>query len=173
MHQLDHIYFRSDFFSFGYLFIFFITFQIFSYQHIILRFWHSDDQYLYHPNFSRGNVGALWVSQAALVVKQRPPKAGHIRDEGSISESGRSSGGGHGNPLQYSCLENPMVRGTWRAIVHRVVKSWAWLKWLSTTQRRCSLILSPLWQTSPIPQWPLLCPQPVTISTESNHYPDF
>ena len=45
------------------------------------------------------------------------------RDMGSILELGRSLGGGHGNPLQYSCLENPMDRGTWRAIVHGVKKS--------------------------------------------------
>ena len=45
---------------------------------------------------------------------------------------GRSPGGGYGNPLQYSCLENPMDRGAWWATVHRVVKSWTWLKWLST-----------------------------------------
>ena len=46
--------------------------------------------------------------------------------------SGRSPGGGHGNPLQYSCLENPMDRGPWRATVHGVAKSQTWLKWLST-----------------------------------------
>ena len=51
---------------------------------------------------------------------------------GSIPESGRSPGGGHGNPLQYSCLENPMERGAWRATVHRVAKSWIKLKGLST-----------------------------------------
>ena len=45
---------------------------------------------------------------------------------------GRSPGGGHGNPLQCSCLENPTDRGAWRAAVHRVVKSWTLLKWFST-----------------------------------------
>ena len=45
-------------------------------------------------------------------------------DPGSIPESGRSSGGGHSNPLQYSCLENSMDRGTWQATVHGVTKSW-------------------------------------------------
>ena len=64
------------------------------------------------------------ASQVALVVKNLPANAGDIRDVGSISGSGRSPGGGHGNPLQYSCLENPMDRGAWRAIVHRVIKSW-------------------------------------------------
>ena len=51
---------------------------------------------------------------------------------GSIPGLGRSPGEGCGNPLQYSCLENPMDRGAWRATVHRVAKSWTWLKQLST-----------------------------------------
>ena len=46
-------------------------------------------------------------------------------------QSSRSPGGGHGNPLQYSCLENPMDRGAWQAVVHRVAKSWTWLKQLN------------------------------------------
>ena len=58
-----------------------------------------------------------------LVVKNPPAKTGDIRDAGSIPESGRSPGGGHGNPLQWSCLENPMDRGAWQAIVHRVTES--------------------------------------------------
>ena len=65
----------------------------------------------------------LGLSQVALVVKNPPANAGDIRDSGSISGSGRSSGGGHGNPLQYSCLENHMDRGAWRATVHGVTKS--------------------------------------------------
>ena len=59
----------------------------------------------------------------ALVVKNLPANAGDTRDMGLIPGSGRSSGGGHGNPLQYSCMENPMVREAWWAIVHRVAKS--------------------------------------------------
>ena len=59
----------------------------------------------------------------ALVVKNPPVNAGDVRDVGLIPEWERSPGGGHGNPLQYSCLENPMDRGAWRAIVHRVTKS--------------------------------------------------
>ena len=57
------------------------------------------------------------------VVKNLPANTGNIKDTGSILGSGRSPGGGHGNPLQYSCLENPMDRGAWWAIVHRVAKS--------------------------------------------------
>ena len=48
----------------------------------------------------------------------------NARDPGSIPRWGRSPGGGHGDPLQYPCLENPMVRGAWWAAVHRVAKSW-------------------------------------------------
>ena len=58
------------------------------------------------------------------MIKNLPANAGDIIDAGLIPGSGRSPGGGHGNPLQYSCLENPMDRGVWRATVHRVPKSW-------------------------------------------------
>ena len=58
--------------------------------------------------------------------------AGDAGDMSSIPGSERSPGVGHGNPLQYSCLEDPMYRGAWRAIVHRVAKSWTQLKRVST-----------------------------------------
>ena len=61
--------------------------------------------------------------QVVLGVKTLPANAGDIRDVGWIPGLGRFPGGGHGNPLQYSCLENPMDRGAWQAIVHRVAKS--------------------------------------------------
>ena len=64
----------------------------------------------------------------ALIVNSLPANAGVTS---SIPESGRCPGGGHANPLQYSCLGNPMGRGAWRAVVHGVTKSWTWLKWLS------------------------------------------
>ena len=54
--------------------------------------------------------------------------AGGIRDAGLTPGSGRFPGGGHGNPLQYSCLENPMDRGAWQAAVHRAAKSRTQLK---------------------------------------------
>ena len=57
------------------------------------------------------------------MLKNPPANAGDMRDMGSIPGSGRSPGGGHGNPLQYSCPENPMDRGAWQAMVHRVTKS--------------------------------------------------
>ena len=65
----------------------------------------------------------LRVSQVALVVKNLPANAGDLRDMGSIPGLGRSPGEGHGNPLQYSCLENPMDRGAWQATVHEVTQS--------------------------------------------------
>ena len=69
--------------------------------------------------------GAWWaaVHGMALVVKNLPASAGDARDMGSVPGSGRSPGGGHGIPLQYSCLGNPMDRGDWRATVHGVSKS--------------------------------------------------
>ena len=66
------------------------------------------------------------------MVKNTPASAGDIRDAGLIPGSGRSLGGGHGNPLQYCCLENPMDRGTWWVKVHGVAKSRTLLKPLST-----------------------------------------
>ena len=57
------------------------------------------------------------------MVKNLPSNAGDARDDGSISGSGRSPGGGLGNPLQYSCLKNPMDRGDWQATVYRVTES--------------------------------------------------
>ena len=60
--------------------------------------------------------------------KNPPANAGDVRDAGLIPGLGRSPGGGHGNPLQYSCLENPMNRGAWRTIVHSVTKNWTQLK---------------------------------------------
>ena len=64
-----------------------------------------------------------WASQVALVVKNLPASAGHIRDVRSIPGLGGSPGGGHGNPLWYSCLENPMDRGAWQTTVRGVTKS--------------------------------------------------
>ena len=69
-----------------------------------------------------------WASQVVLVVQNLPANARDIRDAGLIPGLGRSPGGGHGNPLQYSYLENPKDRGAWRAAVHRLTKSRTWLK---------------------------------------------
>ena len=58
-----------------------------------------------------------------LVVKNLPAIAGDVRDTGLIPGSGRSPGGGHGSPLQYSCLGNPMDRGAWWVTIHSAAKS--------------------------------------------------
>ena len=73
-----------------------------------------------------------WASPMVLVVKNPPANAGVLRDGGSIPGSGRSPGGGHGNSLQCSCLENSMDRGAWWAIIHRVAKSRIQLEQFST-----------------------------------------
>ena len=77
--------------------------------------------------------GDIWASQAALVVKNQPASAGDIIDAGSTPGSGRSPGGGHGYPLQYSWDTewdtgppswNTMDRGAWKATVYSVLKTW-------------------------------------------------
>ena len=73
----------------------------------------------------------MGLIQVALVVKNLPATAGDWRDMGLIAVLGRSPGGGHGDPLQYSCLESPVDREAWQAMAHRVTTSWRWLKWLS------------------------------------------
>ena len=62
------------------------------------------------------------ASQVVAVVKNPSANAGDIRDAGLIPGSGRSAGGGNDNPVQYSCLENPMDRGAWGATDHGVAK---------------------------------------------------
>ena len=70
----------------------------------------------------------------ALGVKNLPANAGDVRDTGSVRGSRRSPGEGNGDPLQYSCLENLMDRGAWRAMVHKVAKSRTRLKQLSLNE---------------------------------------
>ena len=65
----------------------------------------------------------LYLASPWLSGRESTCNAGDIRDTSSISGSGRSPGGGHGNPLQYFCLENPMDSRAWRAAVHGVEKS--------------------------------------------------
>ena len=72
----------------------------------------------------------------ALVVKNLPANAGDIKDTGLIPGSRRSSGRGHGNPLQDSYLENPMDKGAWQATVCSVKKSQTQLKQLSMQAHR-------------------------------------
>ena len=93
--------------------------------------------YLFELKFSMpgSGIAALYgnsrTSQVVQVLKDLPAKAGDAEDSGSIPGPGRFPGAGHGNPLQYSCLENPMDRGAWWATVHGVAESDR-LKQLST-----------------------------------------
>ena len=91
-----------------------------------------------------------WASQVALVVKNLPANSRDTRDAGLIPESGRSPGGGNGNPLQYSCLENPIDRGAWQATVHEVAKSRTRPKWLSTCHKLHVALLPSLFKQSSV-----------------------
>ena len=114
-------------------FFFLPTFNI-KREMISLEQWSStwDQEEGFCACFSKGKLATslgyhhrgCWASQVALVAKKLPANAGDVRDLGSISGLGKSLGGGNGNPLQYSYLENPKDRGVWRAIVHGVTKSW-------------------------------------------------
>ena len=98
------------------------------------------------------------------MVRNLPANAGDIRDVGPIPGSGRSPGVGNGNQLWYSCMENPMDRGAWQATVHRVTKSRARLKQLSTHACNSSVYM-------PIP---LLFERSTLLAfLLSDAYPDF
>ena len=84
----------------------------------------------------RANIYLLRASQVVWVVKNLPVNAGDIKDAGLIPRLERSPRRGNGNPLQYSCLENPVDRGVWWVSVHRVAKGQTWLKRLSTIDLR-------------------------------------
>ena len=92
-----------------------------AYKNYVLSF-HSQSNLLF-------SALCLWYqdeSPSAAVVRNLPAKEEDIRDAGLISVSGRSPGGGHGNPLQYSCLENLMDRGAWWAPWdHRIGHDWS------------------------------------------------
>ena len=87
----------------------------------------------WHFSYNMSWYGLLWASQVALVVKNFLPM--QEMSESLIPGSRTSPGGGHSKPLQYSCLENPVDRGAWWATVHRIAKSWTWLKQLTHTHR--------------------------------------
>ena len=70
------------------------------------------------------DFNTFYLPRVALVVKCPTANTEDLTDVGLISGLGRFPGGGHSNPLQYSCMENPMDRGAWPAIVHRVAKRW-------------------------------------------------
>ena len=88
------------------------------------------DHVFYHHH--QINILLEVAPQVALVLKNPPANAGSIRDVGLIPGLGRAPGGGNGNSLQYSFLENPMDRGAWQPTVHGAANRWAQLKQLST-----------------------------------------
>ena len=101
----------------------------------------------------------------SLMVKNPPANAGDIRDASSVPGYGRSPGGGHGNLLQYSCLENPMDRGAWQAPVHRFTKSWTPLRQVSMHAYICPLSLkSP--SHPPTPPHPFKWSQSTRLSSQ-------
>ena len=100
-------------------------FHVLSFHNLVLEpMWLSllvvcPDLLVSAPHFPT-NEGA---SQEVLIVENTPANA-EVRDPGSIPGWARTPGGGHGNPRQCSCLENPMDKGVWRATVYRVINSW-------------------------------------------------
>ena len=100
----------------------------------------------------------LITLQVTLVVKNSSANAGRVKDKGSISQSGRSPGRGHDNPLLYSCLENPMDRRVWQATVHGVTKSQTRLKRQYTGRLTWEYISFSCWITYLVyfPPWQLL-----------------
>ena len=83
-------------------------------------------------NLNKGTIRSmLRASQVTLLVKNQSANAGAVRDLGAIPGPGRFPGGEHGNPPQYSCLDNPVDRGAWRATVQEVTKNQTWPKQLS------------------------------------------
>ena len=81
-----------------------------------------------HPGFGP----CPWTKRAfQVVLRNQSANVGRCKRRRFVPGSGRTPGDRHGNPLQYSCLENLMNGGIWKATVPRVTKSWTWLKWLS------------------------------------------
>ena len=76
-------------------------------------------------------------------IENPPVDAGDARDVGSIPGSGRCPEGSHGNLFQYSCLQNLMDRGAWQATVHRVTKSWTWMKQLKHAHVHTKNVVKP------------------------------
>ena len=116
---------------------------------------HTHTQYTWDTDYS---TDTDWIydctytqsSQVALVVKNPPAHAEDIKDIDLTPGSGRFLGGGNGNPLQYSCLENPMDRGPWWAIVYRVTKSQTGLNRLGTQACTHTYILTGTIQLYPL-----------------------
>ena len=126
---------------------------------------------LFPPSSSSG-YGILYAQSWASQVAQWKESACNAGDAALIPQSGRSPGGGHGNPLQYSCLENPMDREAWKATVHEITKSQTWLKQLSTDVQFSSVQLLScvqLFGTSITNSWSLPKLMSIESVMPSNH----
>ena len=91
--------------------------------HILLKDGLDNFEHYYTSMWDECNCAVVWAFLGFPGGSEVKASASNAGDPGSIPGSGRSPGKGNGNPLQYSCLENPMDRGAWRATVHRVAKS--------------------------------------------------
>ena len=87
------------------------------------------------------------LSLVVLVVKNSPTIAGNLRDVGQIVESGRSRGEGHGNSLQYSCLENPIDRGAWWAHRESDTTEVIWHSWTTKWKEKGKVLVAQLFLT--------------------------
>ena len=122
----------------------------------------------------RSSQGTLcFLFPGSVSGKEFASNAGNVRDMNLIPGLGRFPGEGHGNPLQYSCLENPLDRGAWWATVHRIAKSWTWPKWLSTHTQMDPFSLV---AQSCVTLWPrglqhtrLPCPSPTPRACSNSH----
>ena len=103
-------------------------------------------------------IGGPWSSQVVLVIKNPPSNAGDIREAGSVLGLERSPGE-HGNPLQFSCLENPMDRGAWQVTVHGITESQTWRKWLSRHAHGVLTMSQALGSLLDMHYYPLTIPQ--------------
>ena len=103
----------------------FLSFLLMSFEVLSSYRTNSGGRVIWYNRLNRLN---RCPSQVVLVVKKPPANAGDTRDAGLIPGLGQFPGGGQVNPLQYSCLENPMDRGAWWAAVHGVAQSQAQLK---------------------------------------------
>ena len=111
--------------------------------------WHVSHIQIYHISIFKFVYLQPQAFQMAPVLKNLPTNVRDIRDLSLIPGSGRSPGGGHGSPLQYSCLENPIDRGAWQATVHGVARVRHDLVHCLTPE-----ILPHIPQKPNIPQWP-------------------
>ena len=90
---------------------------------LLVMLYYSLARYFHWGKLIKGYMASPWALPSGSVVKSPSANAGATGDAGSIPGWGRSTGGGHGNPLQYFCLENHMDRGAWLAPIHGVAKS--------------------------------------------------